>query len=247
MPVHFIQISKAGGSALRHAIRASRLAAGGELLSPWGPVWGHDHRFLFSDVGSDEMAIIPLRDPVSRFVSGFFSRQRQGAPRHFKEWTRRERRSFQWFSTPQALADALAEPSGELREHAEFAMRSLGHVRYPMIHWTGKAGDVRKRIENVLYFARQETLDADWEVIKELLDLPRDQMLPRDPTIAHRTTHEDDREISPKGMRALRDWYADDYELLELAEEVRQNRLRGDLRPPTPAPFARRASRFLAR
>ena len=169
------------------------------------------------------MAVITLRNPATRFASGFLSRLRKGAPRYYNEWTANESQSFEWFSSPGALADALAEPSGELRERAEFALRSIRHVRDPMIHWTGDAGYVRERAENVLYVARQETLDADWELLKELLGLPRDQMLPRDPVVAHRSADVLDREISPKGVRALREWYAADYELLELAEELRQN------------------------
>jgi sulfotransferase famil protein len=208
---------------LRHAIRASRVRAGGRLASPWGRIRGHDHRFRFADVGSDDMAVITLRDPATRFASGFLSRLRKGAPRYYNEWTENESQSFEWFSSPGALADALAEPSGELRERAEFALRSIRHVRDLMIHWTGDAGYVRERAENVLYVARQETLDADWELLKELLGLPRDQMLPRDPVVAHRSADVLDREISPKGVRALREWYAADYELLELAEELRQN------------------------
>ena len=223
MAVHFLHVSKAGGSALRHAIRASRVQAGGRLATPWGRIRGHDHRFRFMDVGSYDMAVITLRDPVTRFVSGFLSRFRKGAPRYYNEWTLKESQAFEWFSSPQALADALAESSGELRERAEFALRSIRHVRDPMIHWTGDAGYVRARAENVLYVARQETLDTDWELLKELLHLPRGQVLPRDPVVAHRSTDVLDREISPKGIRALREWYEADCELLELAEEMRQN------------------------
>ena len=241
MAVHFLHVSKAGGSALRHAIRASRVQAGARLASPWGRIRGHDHRFRFADVGSDEMAVITLRDPATRFVSGFLSRLRKGAPRYYNEWTPHESQSFEWFSSPGALADALAEPSGELRERAEFALRSIGHVKDPMIHWTGDAGYVRERAENVLYVARQETLDAHWELLKELLDLPRDQMLPRDPVVAHRSADVVDREISSKGVRALREWYAADYELLELAEEMRQNGFPG-LRHAGPPAAASRVS-----
>jgi hypothetical protein len=230
MAVHFLHVSKAGGSALRHAIRASRAQAGGRLSSPWGRLRSHDHSFRFMDVGSDDMAVITLRDPVTRFVSGFLSRLRKGAPRYYNEWTANEGRSFEWFSSPRELADALAESSGEPRERAEFSMRSIRHVRDPMTYWTGDAGYVRERAENVLYVARQETLDTDWEFLKELLDLPRGQMLPRDPVAAHRSTDEVDREISPKGVKALQEWYAADYGLLELAEEMRQNGFPGQRR-----------------
>ena len=241
MAVHFLHVSKAGGSALRHAIRASRVQAGGPLTSPWGRIRGHDHGFRFADVGSDDMAVITLRDPATRFVSAFLSRLRKGAPRYYNEWSSHERRSFEWFSSPRALADALAESSGELRERAEFALRSIRHVRDPMTHWTGDAGYVRERAENVLYVARQETLDADWESLKELLDLPRGQMLSRDPIVAHRSADVLDREISPKGVRALRDWYATDYELLALADEMRQNGFPGLSRSGASA-FTTRAS-----
>ena len=221
MAVHFIHVSKAGGTALRHAIRAARVKAGGQLVSPWGDVWGHDHRFRFSDIAADDKAVIPLRDPVSRFLSGFYSRFRKGAPRHCIEWTADERTSFELFPTPQTLADALAEPEGSLREQAVFAMGAIGHVKYSMTHWTGTPDYVRKHVERVLYVLRQETLDDDWEALKELLDLPRDQKLPSDAVTAHRTTYPGSREISAEGVRALRAWYADDYELLEIGERVR--------------------------
>jgi hypothetical protein len=233
MAVHFIHVSKAGGTALRYAIRAARLDAGGRLESPWGDVWGHDHRFRFADVGRGDKVVLPLRDPISRFLSGYYSRLRKGAPRHFSDWTEAEARSFEWFPTPQALADALAEPSGELRSRAEFAMRSVWHLNRPMTFWTGKPSYVRRHIDKVLYVARQETLDEDWEKLKELLDLPRDQMLPADADVAHRTqyTADDDRTISEPGLHALRAWYADDYEVLEMADELRQGR--------SPAPRSR--------
>ena len=223
MAVHFIHVSKTGGTALRHAIRAARMRAGGNLQSPWGEVWGHDHRFRFSDVEADHKAVIPLRDPVARFLSGFYSRLRKGAPRHLVEWTDDERTAFESFPTPQALAGALAQPSGPLREQAEFAMRSIGHVKYPMTHWTGTPEYVAANIDRVLYVARQETLDEDWEMLKELLNIARDQQLPTDDVTAHRTHYAGSRDLSADGIRALRAWYADDYELLEIGDTVRES------------------------
>ena len=92
-------------------------------MSPWGPVWGHDHRFRLINVENGDKAVIPLRDPISRFVSGFYSRLRKGEPRYYREWREEERTAFEWFSTPRELADALAQPAGEARRRAEFAMQ----------------------------------------------------------------------------------------------------------------------------
>ena len=59
------------------------------------------------------MAIFPLRDPVTRFVSGFYSRLRRGRTAVLHPAHEAERKAFEWFPTPQELADALAERRAE--------------------------------------------------------------------------------------------------------------------------------------
>jgi hypothetical protein len=206
-------------------MRAARVKAGGKLVTPWGKVEGHDHGFRLSDVRGDDKAVFAVRDPISRFLSSYYSRFRKGAPRYFIEWTPAESKAFRWFDTPQALADALAEPSGKQRERAEFAMKSIRHVNRPMTEWLGSPRSFRRNIGKVLYIARQETLAEDWERLKELLDFPRDQMLPDDPLTAHRTEYDRNVEFSDEGRAALRAWYADDYELLAIAEDFRSGRM----------------------
>lgn len=226
MAVHYIHVSKSGGTALRHAIREGRQARGGRpFQTPWGPLWTHRHSFRLRDLPKGHKAILTLRDPVARFLSGYHSRLRKGAPRYLWEWSDAERQSFEWFPTPQALADALAQPSGELRDRAEFAMRSIRHLKRHQIAWTGKPAYFRRHLGSVLYIARQETLDDDWKRLKELLELPDELTLPQDDLAAHRNTYPDDRSVSERGAAALRDWYARDYELLEIAEHVRHGRV----------------------
>jgi hypothetical protein len=237
MALHFIHVSKSGGSTLRYAIREARKVNGGKLDSQWGPIWGHNHLFTMSDLEEGEMAVFALRDPITRFVSGFYSRLREGAPRYHIRHTRAERRAFGWFSTPQALADALAEKRGRDNRRARIAMDSIGHVKRRMTFWTGKPDYLRRHLDQVLYVARQETLSEDWERLKELLDMPREVMLSGDDTIAHRTDYIGDRVISEKGTRALRKWYAEDYELLAIADQVRAGTAQ-----PTPAKLSRIAA-----
>lgn len=234
MAVHFIHVSKAGGSVLRYAIREARKESGGQLDSQWGPIWGHNHLFRLSDLEEGDMAVFPLRDPVTRFVSGFYSRLREGAPRYYIRHTRAERQAFEWFPTPQELADALAERWGTKRWRAKFAMQSIGHLKRRMTFWTGKPSYLQKNLDKVLYIARQETLSDDWVKIKELLGLPPDLALSTDDTIAHRTEYTGDRTIGEKGTEALRAWYADDYKLLAIADEVRAGTAL-----PTPTVLAR--------
>jgi Sulfotransferase family len=229
LAVHIIHISKSGGSAIRFALREARRKAGGKLQTEWGPVWGHDHRFRLVHVGPDDKAIFALRDPISRFISGFHSRLREGKPRYDSVWTPKERRSFEWFSTPGELAEALAQPRGRSHARAVYAMRRIRHVKRPMTFWLGSAAYLYLNRGKILHVARQESLDEDWEEIKELLGLPREQMLPDDHTVAHRTSYTGDMSISEEGLRALRRWYAEDYRLLKIAEALRHGQ-----EPPVP-------------
>ena len=221
MAVHFIHVSKSGGSALRYAIREARKQSGGTLDSQWGPIWGHNHQFRLCDLEANDMAVFALRDPVSRFLSGFYSRLRQGAPRYYIQWTRAERQAFEWFPTPQELADTLAGGRGRKKWRARFAMQSIRHLNRRMTFWTGKPSYLQKNLDKVLYIARQETLSDDWEKIKELLDLPSGLELSKDDTVAHKTEYVGDKAISEKGVEALKAWYADDYKLLAIADEFR--------------------------
>ena len=224
MALHFIHVSKSGGSALRHAIRQARDENGGTLECEWGPIWGHDHRFRIYHVKKGEKAVFALRDPLTRFVSGFYSGLRKGAPRYDIGWSKGEAKAFARFSTPRELADALASSDPTFRGHAESAMRSIRHVSRLQARWTGYPPYLRKHIDKIFYVARQETLDEDWERLKELLDMPRHVLLPRDEVTAHKTAYPADRTLSEEGKRALREWYAVDYELLEIADDLRNGR-----------------------
>jgi Sulfotransferase family len=232
MAVHFIHVGKSGGTALRHGVLAVRELRGGDTLeSPWGEVYAHrGHRRRLSDTPEGDVVVFSLRDPITRFVSGFYSRLNKGAPRHFREWSEEERQSFEWFQTPVELADALAVPRGELHDRAAFAMRNIRQLKRRLTHWTGKPNYFRQNTDKVLYIARQETLDEDWEKLKELLGFPPEIMLPRDDIAAHRTSYPRDVAISERGRLALRQWYSEDFKVLLIAEDLRKGRRPSKLR-----------------
>lgn len=222
MAVHLLHIRKSGGTAIKFALNQAAKRAGEEqLTTAYGPIIRHPHAFRLGDVPEGEFAIFSLRDPATRFVSGFYSRLRKGAPRYNRPWSEDETKCFEWFSTPQELAHALAQGDGEDRDRAEFAMNSIRHLKFPLIWWTGEAQKLWRRLPHVLYIARQETLTDDWERLKVLFDIPKDIELPDDDKKAHRLTGNVDKSLTPEMLEALRDWYAADYELLELCESAR--------------------------
>lgn len=219
MAIHFLHIRKTGGSAVKFALRQ----VGGthdRVPTPAGPVLLQRHPFRLTDVPEGQKAMFVVRDPVTRFVSGFYSRLRKGAPRNNREWSEDERVAFGWFSTPQELATALGK-KGRKRMRAEFAMDAIRHLQKPLVYWTGDADGLRNQLHRVLYIARQESLDEDFERMKALLGLPKDLSLPTDPVDAHRFTGSNDRSLTPKMIDALREWYRSDYEMLEVCDAAR--------------------------
>ena len=99
---HFLHIGKTGGAAVKHALKP--VAAAGHLM-----LHGHDVRL--HDVAPGEQVFFFLRDPLSRFVSAFYSRQREGRPRYVVPWTPDEEAAFGRFRTANELADGLSSTS----------------------------------------------------------------------------------------------------------------------------------------
>jgi hypothetical protein len=70
----------------------------------------HPHRVRLKDVPEGDHVIFFLRDPLSRFVSGFYEGQRRGYPRYLRSWTPDEKVAFDRFRTPnQAMRSRRIE------------------------------------------------------------------------------------------------------------------------------------------
>jgi hypothetical protein len=203
--VHFLHVSKAGGSAVKDAVE-------GRLRTPTSRIFLHPHRTTLMDVPRGEKAFFFLRDPVTRFASGFYSRLRQGKPRYDTPWTPDEAVAFARFTTPGQLADALSAADAETRDAAQHAMRTIGHVRSSYWQWLGDEATFVDRLDDLLFVGRQESLARDFETLRSLLALPADARLAE----VHATPEKFDRRLSPEGVANLKAWYAADYHLLEL-------------------------------
>jgi hypothetical protein len=216
--VHFLHIGKTGGTAIKWALRHAEVPE-----TPWGPIELHRHAFKFDDVPRGDRVIFFVRDPIDRFMSGFYSRLSKGQPRYLYEWTEGERAAFEEFSTPQRLAAALGSDDEEERSRARRAARAIRHTR-PMYRYTGGPLRLRLRRRQILYIGRLETLQADWKQIRALLELPRNVKLPHGPWRAHRQKEPLDMTLDDAARRALEEFYRGDYKLLEYCDKVREKR-----------------------
>jgi hypothetical protein len=195
-PLHLLHIGKTGGTAVRTAL-------GKRIVE-------HGHDFVLPDLPAGEQCIFFVRDPVTRFVSAFYSRQRQGRPLTFHPWTEGEEKAFARFDGPADLAHALAAGDGAARE----AMSAIRHVREPLAKWLVDAEYLRGRLGDVFFVGSQEHLDADFGRLKEMLGLPHRVRLPKDDVKAHRNPRDLDYSLDNGAVESIRSWYAGDYALL---------------------------------
>jgi len=228
--VHFVHVGKTGGSAIRAALKKNGFAyikdekAEKVAPTPYGRIQIHRrHGMRVPDVPDGDHVFFCLRDPISRFFSGFYSRLRKGQPRYYVEWRPAERQTFETFTTPSALAHGLVSDDETTRERADAAMEAIRHLR-PMWRWVGTPDEVRARDEQILYVGRQETLNADWEQLKRILELPAGLELPTDPALSHKRDRSGDEPLDDAAKEILRDWYSRDYELLEFCDQLRAER-----------------------
>ncbi len=201
-PVHLLHIGKTGGTAVKHALKP--YAQGRR------PLHLHPHAVRLADVPSGELVFFFLRDPLERFVSGFYSRQRQGRPRYNYPWSEAEAKAFSLFQTPDELGRALSSTDPILRATAQEAMQGIQHVRDHFTHWLGGLDQLRARKKDILLVGFQESLAADFEQLRRLLRLPPSVTLPTEGEAAHRNPVGLDRKLGDQAANNLREWYAAD-------------------------------------
>jgi len=211
--VHLMHIRKTAGTALKDALAPIR-EEGTETCA----IRPCPHRFTLADLPPGEKLVAVLRDPIDRYVSGFFSRLREGRPRYHKPWSEAERACFERFATPDVLARALHAEDAETREAAESAMRGVNHVRTSLWDWFIDEATLRARAPDILLLMRQERLADDFSRLLDLIGAPDTLRLPEDETRAHANRYDDDARLSPEAVEILKDWYARDYALLAFAE-----------------------------
>jgi hypothetical protein len=214
--IHLLHIRKTGGSALWHAIKAHARTDRRAIIH-------HPHTTLLSHVPRGEKAIFFLRDPLTRFVSGFYCRQRQGLPRYDSPWKHGERAAFERFHTPNELARTLSSPHRVQRELAWAAMGNIQHL-CSTLTWLESEAYLRSRLPEIFYIGFQETLNEDFEHLKQKLSLPAPLRISDDEVAAHRNPAHLDYHLDDLAVANLRAWYETDQCILDFcrthAEEL---------------------------
>lgn len=213
---------KTGGTALKEVIDQQRQRTPDLNVSFYG------HAMTFPQFTKDypaDKAIFFIRDPLTRFVSGFYSRQRQGQPRYYHPWTKAETKAFKRFTTPNQLAESLSGPGLFTRWAAIAAMKSIGHVRHTYLDFLGNIDFLKKNAFRIAFIGHQINFDTDLLQLRSLLNVDADIEVPIDPIKAHRNPEGLDKFLSEKAVANLKKWYQADFEIYAWCLEKREELL----------------------
>ncbi|MEO9964290.1 MAG: sulfotransferase family 2 domain-containing protein [Reichenbachiella sp.] len=211
-PLHFLHIGKTGGSAIKYALQEPGLSNTYDIIL-------HNHEIALSDIPLGEKFFFSVRNPIDRFVSGFYSRLRQGSPKYKSPWSADEKKAFNLFSIPNELAEALSHADTDLKSEAQMAMKAIGHVNSSYWQWFKEEAYFMSRREDVFFVCHQNNLTKDFHEFKKLLDLKKDIALPElDSIHAHSNPAGLDCFLSDQARRNLSEWYKMDLRFCELVD-----------------------------
>jgi hypothetical protein len=180
----------------------------------------HGHSVTLADVPVGEKFMFVIRNPLSRFVSGFNGRLREDRPRYHYRWHAEEKVAFAIFKTPDQLASALSADDAAEREKAEAAMRGIGHINTSYWKWFGDEATFRSRLSDLFFISFQERLDDDFELLKRKLALPPEARLPADAAVAHRTPIGFSGHLGVVARSNLERWYERDLAFVHLCHDL---------------------------
>jgi len=215
--VHVLHIGKTGGSAISEAMGTFYETENFVIVR-------RGHNIGLKDIPVGDKVVFFLRDPIKRYVSGFYSRKRKGAPKYNVEWTPCEEMAFHEFETPNSLARAIGSKEKMTVSKAKCAFNAIRHVNTHLSDWLRSIRYLEKRKGDILFIGFQETLDEDFSKVKAILGIPEEVSLPKDPKAAHRSNENEDKRIDDDSMEILKRWYHEDYEIYDYCKN-KMNRI----------------------
>jgi hypothetical protein len=214
---HLIHVGKTGGTALRQTL-LPYVDAGRYTI------FLHGHSMTLPRLRHGEKAFFFQREPVSKFLSAFYYRQRQAQPYWHVPWWPEEALAFAQFRSANDLANALSAADGELRARAVHAMRSIHHVKDSVFRWLADETYFLSRLDDILFIGFQEQFGQDFEALKRILHLPDTVHLPTEDSGVYQKTPARLKYLDATAEANLRAWYARDVEFYELCRRIRRER-----------------------
>lgn len=237
--LHFLHIGKTGGSAIKEALK--RTIKNQEIYKNENKIKDnipydikninnkfefiilHGHNTSLTQVPESDSFFFCIRDPLSRYVSGFYSRQREGRPRYNSPWNVKEKKAFQYFESPNDLGEALSSTDLKSKQRAKQAMKGIMHIKNSLSKWIIDQNYFDSRRRDLLYILEQKTLTNDFEELIRRIDFHENIKLSNDKSLTHQSsTIKSEIKLSPLAISNLRKHYAKDYALYEHFVKIKQ-------------------------
>ena len=172
----------------------------------------HQHEIKLRHLDSAVPYFFSIRNPISRFFSGFYSRKRKGQPKFYNPWTSHEEKSFQYFPHANNLAESLFDHDLEGRL-ARNAITTIGHLRNHQIDWFEGQGEFLD-LHPPVGIIRVEHFDRDLDKLLSKLDLDfsnNEIIISNNPIVMHKNDYSNAEPLSKKAKENLQQWYLRDF------------------------------------
>jgi len=210
--IHLLHIGKTGGTAIKYALKNTRLYTQNQLNL-------HNHKTKLEDIPPGDQIILFLRDPISRFISGFYSRKRKGKPRYNSDWNSLEIELFSNFSTPNEMVNSLKDKQSINHDLAKQALIKIKHLR-SIAYWLSEVDYIKHRKNDFSFIGFQENLEEDFKKLKIILNLPTHLTLPCDPVQSHKSPDGLDKYLSADNFQYLQKVYEQDYRIINYCKTL---------------------------
>jgi hypothetical protein len=105
-------------------------------------------------------------------------------------------------------------------------MKGIQHLKDPYRKWFGTKEYFLSRIDDLYFIGFQESLSRDFDFLKSKLTIPGSAELPSDEVNAHKSPQSVDKNLSDKARENLKAWYREDYDFIEVCNQLRRERNR---------------------
>jgi hypothetical protein len=209
--IAFLHIGKNAGTQIMHL--AQQLKGHGIIVHQL------PHSKKLYDIPPALNYFFSIRNPISRFKSGFYSRKRKGQPRIYAEWTKPEALAFERFAHANELAEALFRKD-DLGYEAAQAIQSIRHTAMQQIDWFERLAflDLRPPV----WIIRQERFAEDFGTFLARMGLTlrySDLKPAQDAALAHSNDYSQVPELSDLAKENLKLWYARDLVFYDVCEQ----------------------------
>lgn len=201
--IHFLHIGKTAGTQIKFICEQINISKSIKIIK-------HGHKTNLIDLPKNEDYFFSIRDPISRFKSGFYSRKRKGQPRNYCEWSKNEKIAFTAFEHANDLAERLYDLD-DRGNQARKAINSISHCAKKQVEWFAGTNNFLS-FRSPIWIIEQENFLVDVEILLKKVDFQEKIKITTNPLEAHVNDYQNTPNLSEKAKENLRRWYKQDFE-----------------------------------